>query len=311
MGMKLLIAYDGSECADAALDGLTRAGLPSDVEARVLSVAEVWLPPPPAFEHDRSEPLAQESIYAKAAGALREAEALSEQARRRLSTLFPTWTIVAEADAGSPAWEIVFRADEWKPDLVVVGSHGRTGIGRFVLGSVSQRVLAEARSSVRIARGPHISTANPVRVLLGIDGSAGSQEAAAEAGRREWPAFSELHIVIVDDPLVPTFVGNLLAPITSTIEDSNREERLWAEKVLSDCAEKLERPGLKVTTEILEGDPKHELPRLAEEWKADCIFVGSQGFSNRLERFVLGSVSAAVAARAHCSVEVVRKRQAV
>jgi len=40
----------------------------------------------------------------------------------------------------------------------------------------------------------------------------------------------------------------------------------------------------------------------------DCIFVGSAGFSNRLKRFVLGSVSAAVAARAHCSVEVVRPK---
>jgi len=54
--------------------------------------------------------------------------------------------------------------------------------------------------------------------------------------------------------------------------------------------------------------PKNELPRVAEEWGADCIFVGSTGFSNRFERFVLGSVSAAVAARAHCSVEVVRQQ---
>ena len=58
---------------------------------------------------------------------------------------------------------------------------------------------------------------------------------------------------------------------------------------------------------VKEGDPKRELCKAAEEWGADCIFVGSAGFSNRFERFVLGSVSAAVAARAHCSVEVVRK----
>jgi len=64
---------------------------------------------------------------------------------------------------------------------------------------------------------------------------------------------------------------------------------------------------VKVTPVLSQGDPKHELPRAAEEWGADCIFVGSAGFSNRFERFVLGSVSAAVAARAHCSVEVVRQ----
>jgi nucleotide-binding universal stress UspA family protein len=54
-----------------------------------------------------------------------------------------------------------------------------------------------------------------------------------------------------------------------------------------------------------EGDPKHVLLDEAEQWGADCLFVGARGLS-RIERFLLGSVSAAVAARAQCSVEVVR-----
>ena len=45
--MKILIGYDGSDCADSALDDLTRAGLPEIAEAHILSVARVWLPPPP------------------------------------------------------------------------------------------------------------------------------------------------------------------------------------------------------------------------------------------------------------------------
>lgn len=45
--MKLLIGYDGSRCSEAALDDLTHAGLPVKGEAMVISVAEVWLPPPP------------------------------------------------------------------------------------------------------------------------------------------------------------------------------------------------------------------------------------------------------------------------
>jgi nucleotide-binding universal stress UspA family protein len=43
--MKILIGYDGSDCAEAALDDLRRAGLPETAEAHILSVAEVWLPP--------------------------------------------------------------------------------------------------------------------------------------------------------------------------------------------------------------------------------------------------------------------------
>jgi nucleotide-binding universal stress UspA family protein len=64
-----------------------------------------------------------------------------------------------------------------------------------------------------------------------------------------------------------------------------------------------------VLTDIREGDPKRVLVEAANEWGADCIFVGSIGFSNPFERFVLGSVSASVAARAHCSVEVVRSKK--
>jgi nucleotide-binding universal stress UspA family protein len=110
--------------------------------------------------------------------------------------------------------------------------------------------------------------------------------------------------MIVDDPLVMPFVGDLIPPVH---EGLSEEERARAKGILARCAALLHPAKFKVTTQLREGDPKHELPKAAEEWGADCIFVGSTGFSNRLERFVLGSVSAAVCARAHCSVEVVRK----
>ena len=63
--------------------------------------------------------------------------------------------------------------------------------------------------------------------------------------------------------------------------------------------------GLTVSSQIRKGAPKSILPAEAASWGADCIFVGARGLS-RFERFRLGSVSAATAARAHCSVEVVR-----
>jgi nucleotide-binding universal stress UspA family protein len=50
--MKILIGYDGSDCAEAALDDLRRAGLPETAEAHILSVAEVWLPPPPPSSYE-------------------------------------------------------------------------------------------------------------------------------------------------------------------------------------------------------------------------------------------------------------------
>jgi nucleotide-binding universal stress UspA family protein len=302
--MKLLIGYDGSAFADAALNDLRRAGLPKVLEARILSVVEVWLPPAGAAGSETSS--TSESTYSKAREALAHAETLAEQARQKLAVMFPEWQIKAEAGAGSPAWELVFRADSWKPDLVTVGSQGRTGLGRFVLGSVSQSVLTEARTSVRIARGRIDYDNSPIRIILGVDGSRGSELAVKEVGRREWPSGTEVHITIVDNPLVPPFVTELLAPLSETIDEVTKADRRWAEQALANAEKALGKSGLKITTELREGDPKRVLPELAQSMGADCIFVGSQGFSNRMERFVLGSVSSAVATRAHCSVEVVR-----
>jgi nucleotide-binding universal stress UspA family protein len=312
--MKILIGYDGSECADAALDDLTHAGLSPDAEAQILSVAEVWLPPPPPSTYEIIEqareaksPAELERNYAKLCPAAKEALALAARARERVQTNFPNWKVTADSSCGSAAWELVSKADHWKPDLIVVGSHGRTALGRFVLGSVSQRVLTEAFCSVRIARGRVDEPNSPVRIVVGTDGSSASDLALKAVAGRNWPPQSEVMVVLVDDPLAPEFLGKLIPPVGETIEEDRREEKKWVEEISERSADLLRAAAIKVTCVVKEGDPKRELCKAAEEWGADCIFLGSTGFSNRFERFILGSVSAAVAARAHCSVEVVRK----
>ena len=313
--MKILIGYDGSDCAEAALDDLTRAGLPDVAEAHIMSIAEVWLPPPPPSSYEILEearnatsPAELQRDFAKLCPAAKEALALANRAQERVQNKFPNWKVTADSSCGSAAWELVAKADQWKPDLILVGSHGRTALGRFVLGSVSQRVLTEALCSVRIARGRVEEPDAPVRIIVGTDGSPASEEALRAVAGRQWPPQSEVMVIMVDDPMAPEFLGKLIPPLGNMLEEDRREERAWVEKISQKSTEILRSAGVKVICAVKEGDPKRELPKAAEEWGADCIFVGSAGFSNRLERFVLGSVSAAVAARAHCSVEVVRKK---
>jgi nucleotide-binding universal stress UspA family protein len=222
----------------------------------------------------------------------------------------PSWTVNSDASNGSPAWELIAKADDWNPDLIVVGSHGRTALGRFVLGSVSQRVVTEARCSVRVARGRVEEPGLPVRIVVGLDGSPGCQTALREVASRHWPQGSEIRLIVADDPLVPSAVGSIIPPLAEMVDESNKADRDWAENMLRESGEVLQPTGCKVITELVYGDPKHVLVKAAEDWRADCIFVGSTGFSNRFERFVLGSVSAAVVARAHCTVEVVRSQSA-
>ena len=314
--MKILIGYDESGCAEAALDDLQKAGLPSEVEALVLSVTEVSLPPPPPSSYEILEqaravhvPADIRRVYAKGSPAIQETQSLVERASARLRAIFPAWDITAEASVGSPVRELVRKADEWKPDLIVIGSHGRSAAERFLLGSVSQGVLTYAHCSVRVARGRVEEPDTPVRIIVGVDGSPASAAAVREVASRLWPIKSEVRVIAVNNLATPTFIGQFFPPVAKTIEESNQVDREWLEKILKNSSQQLRQSELKVLTEIREGDPKRELLEAAKEWGADSIFVGSIGFGNPFERFVLGSVSASVAARAHCSVEVVRPRK--
>jgi nucleotide-binding universal stress UspA family protein len=312
--MKILIAYDGSECAEAALDDLQRAGLPRDAEALVVSVAEIWLPPPPPSAYEVVEeaaaahtPAELQREYVKDSSPVVEARRLAERARERLLKNFPRWKVSAEGFYGSPAREVLRVADEWEPHLVVVGSHGRTALGRFFLGSVSQKVLGEARSSVRVARGRVEVEPGPARILVGVDGSKGAETAVREVAARSWPKGSEARVCIVDDPLTPPGVARFIPPLKEEIEEENEEEMEWVRETVAGAVNLLSSAGLKTTSLVATGDPRRVLVEEAERWGADCVFVGSHRFGNRVERFLLGSVAAAVAARAHCSVEVARE----
>jgi nucleotide-binding universal stress UspA family protein len=311
--MKLLIAYDGSECAEAALDDLTHAGLPDKGQALVMTVAEVWLPPPPpsAYEIvqitvDTESPRGLEHKYMAGSQAVKDADAMAAKAAARFQSNFPHWKVKHESVWGSPTWELFSKAEEWRADLIVVGSHGRSALGRLFLGSISQWLLNEARCSVRVARGKLDEPDFPVRLLVGIDGSRNANAAVDQVASRHWPPKSEVRLVLVDQPLELTYVGGATAPLRKSVEELNKKEREKLQRLVDAAAKRIKNTNLRVRPEVVAGDPKSVLVRLGEEWRADCIFLGATGLSNRLERFLLGSVAGAVATRAHCSVEIVR-----
>ena len=314
--MRLLIAYDGSECADSALADLTHAGLPTRGEALVMSVAEVWLPPPPPSALEIVEmatvakgPLGLERKYMAGSQVVIDADAMAEKAALRFKSLFPDWKVKHEAVWGSPTWELFSKAEEWKADLIVAGSHGRSALGRLFLGSISQWLLNEAPCSVRVARGNLDEPDFPVRILLALDGSRSSEKALEQVAARNWPAKSEVRVVTVDQPLELTVVGGMVPLLGESIRSVNKSEHKRCQQFVDAAARKLRTTGLRAMADAFDGDPKKVLVQVAEEWRADCIFLGATGLSNRLEKFLLGSTAGAVASRAHCSVEVVRTRR--
>ena len=168
--MKILIGYDDSDCSERMIGDLRHAGLPRQAEAVVMTVAEHWLAPPTSFG-------GVDVHFTEAPDEAENTRAMAAQAQSLISYYFPEWEVRVEAVWGTPASKLVAKADDWQPDLLVVGSHGRGVVGRFFLGSVSQKVLHEAPCSVRIARGTTAEAGTPARLLIAMDGSQGAMAA--------------------------------------------------------------------------------------------------------------------------------------
>lgn len=145
--MRILVAVDGSTYSDAALDEVRGRTWPRGTEILVvhafeLPVAvtpEAWALPP--------------DYYTRIDRACREqAEAIVEAAVKKLSTLGNDVSVTSKTVPGSPKTVILEEAQTWKPDLIVVGSHGYPTWERLLLGSVSQAVVSHAKCSVEVVR---------------------------------------------------------------------------------------------------------------------------------------------------------------
>jgi nucleotide-binding universal stress UspA family protein len=284
--LRLLIAYDGSVCAEAALDDLPRAGLPTALEAVVVTVADVLLSPPGAkMDIDTIPARALEVVWrahARAAQAVKEARAVAERAAKRVKADFPGWVVRGEACGEAPAWAISKMAERYQTDLIIVGARPHSVLGgRLILGSISQRVLYEARCSVRVARCADAWRCGPVRIVVGFTNSPDAAVAVDAVASRAWPAGSEVRLV--------TALGTGMPAPAAVPTD------------------KLRAAGLRTSTVVRQGKPGRVLLDEVEQWDADTLFVGTRDIHG-MQHVLHGSVSSAVAAHAACSVEVARPR---
>lgn len=301
----ILIAYDGSDCARAALTDLRRAGLPRVAEALVVSVSEVWVPPVRSSFETVEKIISSDRVAAvlahaeeEASRSLEKAGGLAEEAARRLRRDFPEWDVRAEVAVGTPAQELIQKADRRKADLLVVGSHGRSALGRLILGSVSQKVAGEARCSVRVARRVVHAGDSPVRIIIGADGSPGANDAVRALAARPWPEGSKIRLVTA---------------LRFMKTDSAAAERRLSEvrDIQQAAGEQLRGTGAEVSQVVRRGEAKDILIGEAKSWGADCIFVGSRAVGDGLTRYLLGSVPCALVKDAPCSVEIVRPTREV
>jgi len=299
--MRVLIAYDGSAHAETAIDDLRLAGLPRQTEAMVVSVAHHGFP---ETKHANAEAGDFGNSWK---ATMQEAAALAENGRIRVQSIFPGWSVSSEPLWGDPAKMLLKTIDVWKPDLVVVGSHGRSVPARLLLGSVSTELVHHAPCSVRVVRGP-AKGEGPIRVLIATDGSEQAEACVDAVARRSWPDGTQARVLAVTQSLVPTVLERqtfATEPAYRIVEEFDEREKARIRWTADTDKERLQQAGLSADTVVIDGDPRREINAEAERWHADSVFVGARGLG-ALDRLLLGSVSGAVVNHAHCAVEIVR-----
>ncbi len=282
--MRILIGYNGSDAASAALHDLRLGGFSIDTEILLLTVAEAWLRP-------KTEA---------------EALSISETGKEMICSEFPMWTVTSETAKGSPPREILALSQAFKPDLIIVGEPRQMiSEGHMFVGHTSKIILNESECSVRISRGLKSQKDHPEKILVGFDGSPGASRAVEAIAERKWPSGTEVRLLAVADSSVLSSIGRF----TPQMNDASVEAKFasqWAETLAASSLDRLKEAGVAASVEVRFGNPKIVIAKEAEGWNADTIFVGPHSSPNSFDRFLIGSVSASVAAQAHCSVEVVR-----
>ncbi len=133
-----------------------------------------------------------------------------------------------------------------------------------------------------------------MKVLIAVDGSSASDAALQEVTSRPWPKCSEFSLVTAVDPFF--FVR---APLL--VEEAKKSTKLE----LEEDAVGLQAKGWAVNTQVLLENPRRAIPKMATDWKADLVVLGSHG-RGTFTRLLMGSTAQAVLRQAPCSVEIVR-----
>lgn len=309
--MNIILATDGSAHSQAAAEMLQRLPLPSQAALTILAV------------------LADDDIFHTADMELDEAdrnglEALQQSQRQRAETLLAQeaerfaatdWTVRTMLREGDVADEIVTAADDLAADLVVVGARGVGGLKRFLLGSVSHKVINYAPCSVLVTRVPEAEAAaaatpaaapparsgTPFRILVAFDGSTAAHTAVATLAAL--PLDDRVEVTITT---VMTLISTYRQDIVQRFGAVWQEKKRTARADLAQAAQELRRATPHVTTELHESDNAAEaLLQVAQEHEADLIVIGHKGRSG-IARFLLGSVADEVVQYAPCSVLLVR-----
>jgi nucleotide-binding universal stress UspA family protein len=189
----------------------------------------------------------------------------------------------AVVDDEEPVHRVVLAtAADRGADCIVMGTHGRTGLDRFVLGSVAERTLRESPVPVLTVHEDTVVDRRLDAILVPTDGSPGAEAAAAHAIDLALATDATLHVVhVVDAGVVPVDGSSTVLA----------ELQRAGQRALDAIIDRAEAAGVSsIQASVLSGTPYRSITDYAEDEGVDLVVMGTHGRTG-FDRYLLGSVS--------------------
>lgn len=193
---------------------------------------------------------------------------------------------------------ILSAATKHNADLIVMGSHGHTGLSHLMLGSVAERTLRGATVPVLVVKEEKAKAAKAIgRIVFATDFSAHAGAAAELAVGFAKALGASVEICHVQSMQTQPWMSIEPPPPSDWVEALRREASERVQEVLAEFT----KAGVEARTHLIEDTPSLAIPALAEELQADLIVMGTRGHSG-LRHVLLGSVAERTVRMATCSV---------
>jgi nucleotide-binding universal stress UspA family protein len=201
-----------------------------------------------------------------------------------------------------PARGILRCAHEHQSDAIVMGSHGRTGIARAVVGSTAEEVIRLSDVPVGVAHADDMLRAGPIAVAIDASDAADAALTIGIALARAVPC--ELHLFHVFGRADLKHIDALGQDHAERVKHASLE----AAAVLEEAADRARSSGVAFESSMLEGNPAQELLKAFDRHQCASAVVGTHGASE-LDRLLFGSVAFALVERARVPIFVVRQAE--
>lgn len=296
---RMLIPLDGSKTAEDVLPYARRLAAGARVAVELLGVVEMA---------DIAEDIA--SNQAAYAGALvREAVRNSTEYLEKLAQTFHNGKVRCNVQQGRPEDIIIAAASADRATLIAMATHGRSGVTRWLLGSVTEKVLRGTVNPLLVVRAPGNSKTDGEAalrsVIVPLDGSDVAETILSPVAALAKALDLQVLLIRVYGLPLPTYGGDdYYVPDYLELKDQIRDE---AEGYLNSRANLLRAQGVaEVSTVVIEGSAADAIIDLARKTPDNLVALSPHGRSG-LQRWVLGSVTEKVVRHCQDPVLIVRE----